>query len=471
MSTLEFPAEFLWGSATAAYQIEGASSEDGRTDSIWDTFARQPGAVLGGDDGSVACDHYHRYAGDVDLMGDMNLSGYRFSVSWARVCPDGGPVNPAGLDFYARLVDALMSRGIVPWITLYHWDLPQTLEDAGGWANRDTAYRFRDYAAVVHEALGDRVNFWTTLNEPWCSAFLGYGSGHHAPGRTDGSDALRAAHHLMLGHGLATQELRSRDETLSLGLTLNFTDIAPATNSEADHDAARRIDGLSNRYFADPILTGEYSADVMDDVTSLWPADLVHDGDLDIISTPIDVLGVNYYFGTAVSGGGLTDPDTIAEAAAKARLGEPSPNPGSEHVKVVSRGLPVTDMGWEVVPDALEALLLRLYDDYTGELGVALYVTENGAAYADEPDEHGFVNDQDRIAYVRSHLQAVHNAMEAGADIRGYFLWSLMDNFEWAFGYSKRFGIVRVDYPTGERIPKASAQWYAEVAEHGVVPA
>lgn len=467
MSSIQFPPHFLWGSATAAYQIEGAAHEDGRTDSIWDTFARQPGAVVNGDDGSVACDHYHRYAEDVTMMAAMNLDAYRFSVSWARVCPDGGPVNPAGLDFYSRLVDTLLEREVVPWLTLYHWDLPQTLEDAGGWPNRDTAYRFVDYAAAVHDVLGDRVAFWTTLNEPWCSAFLGYGSGHHAPGRTEGSDALRAAHHLMLGHGLVVRELRSRDSSLELGLTLNFTDIAPASDSIGDQDAARRIDGLANRFFVEPIVTGSYAEDVMADVAPLWPDDLVHDGDLEIISTPIEVLGVNYYFGNAVSG---VDPDRAPAAAATARERGPSANPGSEHVEVLSRGLPVTDMGWEVLPDALRALLERLHTEYAGPAGVALYVTENGAAYPDEPDHDGYVNDQDRIGYVAAHLGAVHQAMVAGVDVRGYFLWSLMDNFEWAFGYSKRFGIVRVDYPTGQRIPKASAQWYAEVASHGEIP-
>ncbi|MGB3830148.1 MAG: family 1 glycosylhydrolase [Ornithinimicrobium sp.] len=475
MTSMQFPPDFLWGSATAAYQVEGAATQDGRTDSIWDTFARQPGAVLNGDDGSVACDHYHRYAEDVELMSSMNLDAYRFSVSWARVCPDAGPVNPQGLDFYSRLVDALLARDVVPWLTLYHWDLPQALEDAGGWPNRDTAYRFVDYAAAVHDALGDRVRFWTTLNEPWCSAFLGYGNGHHAPGRTSGADALRAGHHLMLGHGLAVRELRARDESLQLGLTLNFTDIAPATQTPGDLDAARRIDGLSNRFFVEPILKGAYPQDVMLDVAQLWPEDLVRDDDLQVISTPIDVLGVNYYFGTAVSGGDSlpTDPvqarDQASDAASAAREQGPSANPGSEHVETISRGLPVTDMGWEVIPDALRALLVRLQSDYTGPAGVALYVTENGAAYADHADEDGFVDDQDRIGYVRAHLGAVHEAIQQGVDVRGYFLWSLMDNFEWAFGYSKRFGIVRVQYDTGARIPKASARWYAEVAAHGEI--
>ncbi len=464
----QFGPNFLWGSATAAYQIEGATTEDGRTDCIWDVFARMPGAVQGGEDGAVACDHYHRYADDVALMSDLNLGAYRFSVSWARVCPDGGPLNPAGLDFYSRLVDELLDKGILPWLTLYHWDLPQTLEDAGGWPNRDTAYRFVDYAAAVHDGLGDRVRHWTTLNEPWCSAFLGYGSGHHAPGRTDGSAAIAAGHHLMLAHGLGVRELRSRDADLRLGLTLNFADTQPADPDNAgDRDAARRIDGLANRFFAEPIIKGAYPHDVCSDLEPLWPDELVHDGDLDVISTPIDVLGVNYYTGNAVTG---VPPSDAESAAAAARALGPSSNPGSEHVEVVSRGLPVTDMGWEVLPEALRALLLRLHTDYTGPRGVELYVTENGAAYADEPDEDGYVDDQDRIAYIRAHLKAVHAAIGQGADVRGYFLWSLMDNYEWAFGYSKRFGMVRVDYKTSSRIPKASAQWFSQVAANGEIP-
>lgn len=463
-----FPTGFLWGAATAAYQIEGAAHEGGRQDSIWDTFARVPGAVLNGEDGSVACDHYGRYADDVELMSGLNLGAYRFSVSWARVRPDGGDPNPEGLAFYSRLVDTLLERGITPWLTLYHWDLPQRLQDAGGWPARDTAYRFVEYAQTVHDELGDRVRHWTTLNEPWCSAFLGYGNGHHAPGHTDGTEALRAAHHLMLAHGLAVQELRSRDPALDLGLTLNFADIRPADPSSAgDRDAARRADGMSNRFFVEPILTGAYPPDVIEDVADLWPDDLVQEGDLDIISTPIDVLGVNYYAGQAVTG---APPEEAKQAARQLRAqAPPSPNPGSEHVTMVTRDLPMTDMGWEVLPEGLSELLGRLHRTYTGPRGVALMVTENGAAYPDEPDEHGYVDDQDRIDYLREHLLAVHEAIRHGADVRGYFVWSLLDNYEWAFGYSKRFGIVRVDYASLERTPKASARWYADVAATGQV--
>jgi beta-glucosidase len=461
-----FPADFLWGSATAAYQIEGARHEDGRGDSIWDVFSHTPGAVVNGDTGDVACDHYHRYAADVALMNKLNLGAYRFSVSWARVVPDGRTVNPKGLDFYSRLVDELLAREVVPWLTLYHWDLPQALEDEGGWPSRDTAYRMVDYAAAVHEVLGDRVRFWTTLNEPWCSAFLGYGNGHHAPGRTEPVNALRAAHHLMLAHGLVVRELRDRGPDLSLGLTLNFTDIVPADpDSPADQDAARRADGMFNRYFVEPVFRGAYPEDVLRDLGELWPADMVRDGDLEIISTPVDVLGVNYYAGEAVTG---PDPSEARQAAHEARVqGPPHPRVGSEHVVNVPRDVPVTAMGWEVWPQGLTDLLVRLHRDYTGPRGVDLYITENGAAYDDQPDENGFVQDDDRREYVAAHLRAVHDAMQQGVPVKGYFLWSLLDNFEWAWGYDKRFGIVRVDYTTLERTPKASAVWYAGVAGSG----
>ena len=466
-----FPSDFLWGAATASYQIEGASTADGRYDSIWDTYARTPGRVLHGHDGSVACDHYHRYAEDVALLRELDLSAYRFSVAWPRVCPDGRTVNRAGLDFYSRLVDELLGAGITPWLTLYHWDLPQVLEDAGGWPERDTAYRFRDYAGAVHDVLGDRVGLWTTLNEPWCSAFLGYGSGRHAPGRTEPVAALRAAHHLLLGHGLAVEELRRRDPSLELGLTLNFTDTQPLDpGSHRDLDAARRIDGLANRFFVEPVMRGAYPQDVLEDLAGLWPDDLVQEGDLDVVSTPVDVLGVNYYATQTVTAG--CGPERAAVAAAQARrFDAPSPAIGSEHVVTVRRGVPVSGMGWENSPGGLRELLVRLQEDYTGARGVRLYVTENGAAADDVPDADGFVDDQDRLDYLDQHLRAVHEAMDRGADVRGYFVWSLLDNFEWAWGYTRRFGIVRVDYDTQRRIPKASALWYADVARSGTIRA
>lgn len=465
---VSFPPSFLWGSATAAYQVEGAWNDDGRGPSIWDTFSKTPGKVFSGHTGDVACDHYHRYREDVALMKRLGLKVYRFSVSWSRVMPDGINVNEAGLHFYSDLVDELLEAGIIPWLTQYHWDLPQALEDRGGWANRETAFAFERYAVVLHEALGDRVRHWTTLNEPWCSAFLGYANGHHAPGRTSPGDALAAAHHLLLGHGLAVRTLRERDASLELGLTLNFTDYQPADpESAGDLDAARRLDGSFNRFFADAIFRGAYPQDVLKDQAGLWRAHLVQPGDLEIMSAPIDVLGVNFYTGELLTG---VDPQQAAEAAAAARAtGAPNPNVGSEHVSSVRRGLPQTAMGWEVYPQALKDLLIRLHRDYTEAAGVALYVTENGAAYDDDADASGFVQDDERLDYIRRHLRAVHEAMEEGADIRGYFVWSLLDNFEWAFGYDKRFGIVRVDYETQQRTPKASAQWYAEVARTGVV--
>ncbi|QFG68468.1 GH1 family beta-glucosidase [Ornithinimicrobium pratense] len=464
---LTFPQDFLWGAATASYQIEGAGDADGRSDSIWDTYARTPGQVLHGHDGSVACDHYHRYPQDVALMRELNLSSYRFSVAWPRVMPDGRTLNPAGLDFYSRLVDELLEADIVPWLTLYHWDLPQVLEDAGGWPERDTALRLADYAGAVHDALGDRVRHWTTLNEPWCSAFLGYAQGRHAPGRTEPTSALRAAHHLLLGHGLAVEELRRRDPSLQLGLTLNFTDTRPLDPaSPRDLDAARRIDGMANRLFVEPVTLGAYPADVLEDLRELWPQDLVHEGDLATISAPIDVLGVNYYATQTVTAG--CDPERASVAAAQARRHDsPSPSVGSEHVVTVRRGVPVSDMGWEISPTGLSDLLLRLHKDYTGAAGVRLYVTENGMADDDVPDANGYVEDPDRLNYLDHHLRAVHDSLQRGADVGGYFVWSLLDNFEWAWGYTKRFGIVRVDYDTQERIPKASARWYADVAGSG----
>ena len=456
-----FPPDFLFGAATAAFQIEGAADVDGRTESIWDTFCRVPGAIVGGDDGTVAADHYHRYREDVALMRRLNLDSYRFSVAWPRVRPDGGAVNQRGLDFYSRLVDELLEAGVKPWLTLYHWDLPQALEDAGGWTARDTAFRFVDYALSVHDALGDRVPVWTTLNEPWCSAFLGYAGGQHAPGRREPGAAMRAAHHLLLAHGLAVSELRRRDPALSLGISLNLTHAEPADPAdEGDRDAARRIDGMHNRIFLDPLLEGHYPADVLADTESLgWYDDVVHDGDLEAISAPVDVLGVNYYHGSAVSAHPREDVVGLGQVYPDRPTG--SPFVSAEHVSFPSRHLPVTDMGWEVQPWGLRDLLLRLHKDYRLP---PVAITENGAAYRDQVTAEGTVEDQDRIGYIDSHLRAVSEAMDGGVDVRGYFVWSLLDNFEWAFGYGKRFGLVYVDYATQTRIPKASAAWYAAVA-------
>jgi beta-glucosidase len=463
MSTmpLEFPEGFLWGAATAAYQIEGAAHEDGRQDSIWDVFARKPGAVADAHNGDVACDHYHRAAQDVALMRELNLKAYRFSTSWARCMPDGVTPNPDGIRFYSSLVDELLAAGITPWLTLYHWDLPQALEDQGGWANRETAERFADFAEVMHEALGSRVRIWTTLNEPWCSAFLGYASGVHAPGRTEPAAALAAAHHLLLGHGLAAQRLRARDPEADIGITLNLNVVDPVDPGNAeDLDAARRLDGQFNRIFLDPLFRGEYPADVLADVAHLGLAGIIREGDLDVIAEPIDLLGVNYYHGEAV-----TKTPPVPSAA------PPSPFVAADGARSVPRGLPVTGMGWEVQPDGLRRLLNRVQQEYTGPAGIPIYITENGAAYEDVPDAAGFVDDQDRLAFFDAHLRALHAASTDGVDVRGYLAWSLMDNFEWAYGYYQRFGLVRVDYESQQRIPKASGRWYATVAARNALPA
>ncbi|GAA5181344.1 GH1 family beta-glucosidase [Rugosimonospora acidiphila] len=448
-----FPADFLWGAATAAYQIEGAAAEDGRTASIWDTFSHTPGRVAGGDTGDVACDHYHRYRDDVDLMERMGLRSYRFSTSWSRVQPGGsGPLNQAGVDFYKRLLDELNGRGIEPWLTLYHWDLPQELEDAGGWPNRDTAYRFADYAAALHLALGDRVSHWTTMNEPWCSAFLGYGSGQHAPGRGEPALTIPAAHHLMLGHGLATRAIRQQSgPPASVGITLNLYAMSAASECPEDLDATRRIDGLAHRIFLDPLLLGRYPEDVIDDVRGLSDFRHVRDGDLDVISAPLDLLGINYYSRYVVA----------APPAGTPMAGSgPSDWPGSENVRFVSRDVPLTGMKWEIDAPGLVEVLRRVHDEYPE---LPLYVTENGAAFDDVPDAEGRVDDLDRVGFLDGHLRACYQAISEGVPLRGYFAWSLLDNFEWAWGYEKRFGMVYVDYTTQRRVFKASGAWYAQV--------
>lgn len=464
------PQDFVLGVATAAYQIEGARHVDGRTDSIWDTFAHTPGAVVGGDNGDVACEHHTRYAADVELMRSLGMQSYRFSTSWGRVCPDGGPVNAKGLDFYERLVDSLLDADIAPWLTLYHWDLPQALEDRGGWTARETVDRFVDYSLAVHDRLGDRVRTWTTLNEPFCSAFLGYTAGMHAPGRTSPADGLAAAHHLLLAHGRVVQELRARDASLELGLTLNFTVADPVDPTDPrDVDAARRIDGQMNRIFLDPVFRGQYPADLLEDVRHLGLEDHIMDGDLKVIATPIDVLGVNYYNGEAI---GHEQPETALNDALNGGRETRSPFPAADAAHRHPRGLPVTAMDWEIQPEGLTRLLVRLHEEYAGPAGVALHVTENGAAFDDVADEDGFVDDRGRTAYVRAHLGAILDAVDAGVPVRGYFYWSLLDNFEWAWGYAKRFGIVRVDYDTQVRTPKASALDYARIiATRQLLPA
>ena len=455
-----FPKDFLFGVATAAYQIEGAAHEDGRTDSIWDAFARVPGAVVDGHNGDVACDHYHRYESDVELMASLGIQTYRFSTSWSRVRPDGGPLNQKGVDFYSRLVDSLLEKNIKPWLTLYHWDLPQALEEKGGWTNRDTAYLFAEYATDMHAALGDRVDAWTTLNEPWCSSFLSYTGGEHAPGRQEPEAGLAAGHHLLLAHGLAVRDLRALDPSLQLGITLNLTVADPVDATDAgDVDAARKVDGQFNRFFLDPIFRGEYAADVRADLAHLAWEHNIKDGDLAVISTPIDALGVNYYHGEAVSAHPVEHQmSTMAPSERPKR----SPFPATEGVYWHKRDLPVTAMDWEVQPEGLTRLLRRLHDDYTGE-AVKLSVTENGAAYNDVVEADGSVHDAERAEFLRLHLDAILDAIDEGVHVDGYFYWSLMDNFEWAWGYHKRFGIVRVDYDTLERTPKFSAKEYQRI--------
>jgi beta-glucosidase len=447
--SLDLPADFRWGVATAAYQIEGAVAEDGRTASIWDTFSRQPGAIDNGDNGDIACDHYHRMPQDVGLIRDLGLDTYRFSVAWPRVQPGGrGPVNAKGLDFYERLTDELLAVGIDPWVTLYHWDLPQELEDAGGWPVRDTAYRFADYSMLVFDRLQDRVKTWTTLNEPWCSAMLGYVTGKQAPGRTNFADGIHAVHHLLLGHGLAAQRLREAAITpIKLGITLNLGTSDPATDTEADREAARRADGLGTRIYLDPIVLSQYPADVVADLASVGVELPIQDGDLEIISQPLDVLGVNYYSGWLFS--------------AQDENGNTVDDQGIPISRPVPRGRPVTAMGWEIVPECFTELLVRLSTDYPS---LPIVITENGAAFDDTVEEDGSVRDVGRTEYLASHILAVQEARNQGADVRGYLAWSLLDNFEWSYGYVKRFGIIRVDYDTQLRTPKQSALWFRDTA-------
>jgi beta-glucosidase len=426
-----FPADFVWGAATAAYQIEGAVLEDGRGESIWDRFCATPGKVRAGDTGAVACDFYHRYPQDVALMRELGLDAFRFSIAWPRIVPDGrGRVNEAGLDFYDRLVDELLAAEIAPFPTLYHWDLPQPLEDAGGWTSRATAQAFVEYAEAVVRRLGDRVAHWTTHNEPWVAAWLGYGWGMHAPGRTSELDAAAAAHHLLLAHGWAVDAIRREAPEAQVGIVLNLEHVDPASESEADVEAAAQMDARANRWFLDPIFRGAYP-----DGTGLAPP--VQDGDLDAIAAPIDFLGVNNYFRFVVREG----PDVVEV-------------PGAQR----------TAMGWEVHPDSLHRLLVRIANDYAP---ASVYITENGAAFEDVRVHDGSIHDVERTAFLESHTDAVARAIDDGVPVDGYFVWSFLDNFEWAFGYSKRFGVVYVDYPTLERVPKDSFHWYAQRIRSG----
>jgi beta-glucosidase len=456
--TRPFPEGFVWGVAAAAYQIEGGIAEGGRAPSIWDTFSHRPGAIANDENGDVAIDHYHRWEADLDLIAELGIDHYRFSIAWPRVMPDGRTLNPEGLAFYDRLVDGMLARGITPLATLYHWDLPQALDQGpnGGWLARATAERFADYARVVGERLGDRLSAVTTLNEPWCSAYLGYGSGEHAPGRRDNSLCYPVAHHLNLAHGLGVQALRSvLPASTGVSVTLNIQQVVAASDDPADQAAARHVDLVGNRIWLDPMLRGVYPDELIEQTRHLTDWSFLRDGDGQLIQQPIDFLGVNYY-----------NPARIAAAVP----GQPT-FPGTDRARGVGYGpeVPVTVMGWPIVPSGLTDLLLRLHKDY----GVPLQVTENGVATQETLDRSATpieVHDADRVDYLRDHLGAVLDAIDAGADVRGYYEWTLMDNFEWAWGYDKRFGLVHVDFESQERHPKDSARWYARVIAVNALP-
>jgi beta-glucosidase len=461
---LALPSGFTWGAATAAYQIEGATDADGRGPSVWDTFSRTPGKVRGGDTGDIACDSYHRYPEDADLLRSLGLSAYRFSVSWPRVFPSGaGRLNQAGLDYYKRLLDALAERGITAAATLFHWDLPQALQDRGGWAVRDTAQAFADYASVVSEALGDRVARWITLNEPLVVAHNGHRIGVHAPGLTDNAVAAAVTHHLLLGHGLGTAAVRASVPGVQVGITLNLTPVRIAAEASVNGSAqvlerARLVaDAVHNGIFLEPVLFGRYPAHAP--AVILPPAGLIFDGDMETIAAPVDFLGVNYYQPEYLRAG---DPENL-------RRGEERPMPGIEGgvVHYSPEGMERTPMGWLIDPDGLYELLLRLSADAPG---LPLYITENGCAAEDYVNPDGEVNDLERVKFLHLHLAAAARAARDGARLAGYYVWSLLDNFEWAYGYQKRFGIVYVDFATQRRIPKASSAFFARVASENAVP-
>jgi len=444
----ELPANFVWGAATSAYQIEGALAADGRGRCIWDTFAAMPGKTWGGESGDPGCDHYNRYADDVRLMAGMGLGAYRFSVAWPRIQASGqGAANAAGLAFYDRLIDELLAAGIDPWPTLYHWDLPQDLQDQGGWSARDTAYRFADYVALVADTVGDRVRHWSTVNEPWCSAFEGNMSGRHAPGIQSPVTAVRVVHHLLLGHGLAVAALRSRGAT-DVGITLNLIPAEPFNDSPSAHDAARLVDGQQNRVFLDPLLRGRYPDDVVADFARAGAQLPIVGNDAQIIAAPIDWVGMNYYA-----------PHTVVAGDAAGHR-SPSPFIPGDAVTQVPTTDNVTALGWPVRPRSFAAMLRRLSRDYPT---TPLYVHENGAAFDDAVSTDGTVDDPDRRAYIAHHIDVVRAAVREGVDVRGYFAWSLMDNYEWAEGYKMRFGIVHVDFATQRRTLKSSARWYANL--------
>jgi beta-glucosidase len=446
-----FPKDFVWGTASSSFQIEGASDVDGRGPSIWDTFCATPGKIADKTDGRIACDHYHLYEHDLDLMKELGVSAYRFSIAWPRIIPTGtGRVETRGLDFYERLVDAMLKRGITPWVTLYHWDLPQTLQDGGGWTNRATAEAFADYAVAVANRLKGKVKHWITHNEPWCVAVLGHRTGEHAPGVKDGNAALKAAHHVLLSHGLAMTRLREILPKEQLGITLNLNPAWAYGSTIKDRRDAQIFDGDFNRWYLDAVLKGHYPEDMQRHYESVgdikgdgWS--FIKPGDLECISQPMDFLGVNYYT-RAVFGRHLSPQEDAREKADPSRY---------------------TAMGWEVSPETLEELMVRLHREYPMP---AYYITENGSAYTDQVSPDGSIQDDGRTQYLVRHLAALQAASARGVPVKGYFAWSIMDNFEWAHGYAKRFGLVYVDYKTQKRTPKKSFYTYREVVRGNAIP-
>ena len=434
-------SEFVWGVATSSYQIEGAANEGGRGQSIWDTFCKVPGKVANFDNGDMACDHYHRYKEDLDLMKWMGVKAYRFSVAWPRVIPDGvGRVNEMGLDFYDRLIDSLLEREIAPWLTMYHWDLPEALQIRGGWNNREVVEWFGEYAEVLTSRFGDRVKNWMTLNEPLCSAWLGHLYGDMAPGIKDLQTALNVSHHLLMSHGLACQVIRSNVSEANVGIVINVTPAVPATDSQEDSNAAQLADGFDNRWFLDPVFGRTYPADVID---TLGASPEIHSGDMKLIAQDLDFLGVNFYFRQTVAADQNSKPLPIRSV-------------NRENVKR-------TAMNWEVHPQAFEEILLRISKEYSPK---AIYITENGSAWNDEVI-NGEIIDDERIDYLARHLDVMRSAKNQGAPILGYFAWSFLDNFEWAYGYEKRFGLIYVDYKTQKRTPKKSAFFYRQLLLNG----
>jgi len=440
----KFPKDFIWGAATASYQIEGAWNEDGRGESIWDRFSHTPGKTLDGDTGDVACNHYHLWRDDIKLMKGLGLKAYRFSIAWPRILPSGmGSINEAGIDFYSKLVDELLEVGIRPFATLYHWDLPQALQDKGGWTARMVVDAFVEYTDIITRALGDRVKDWITLNEPWVSAFVGYQDGRHAPGHTSQDEAIVASHHLLLSHGRSVPVIRSNSKDANVGITLNLTPKVPASPSIADKKAAFWEDGYVNRWFLDPISSRGYP----EDMVKFYNKDMsfVQQGDMEEIEVPIDFLGVNYYTRNIARSQVVPEKENLPQT--------------------VFREGQITEMDWEVYPQSLYDLLGRLHFEYNFP---SIYITENGAAFPDEVNENGEVHDPSRVSYIQTHLESVNKAIQIGVPVHGYFVWSLLDNFEWGFGYSKRFGIVYVDYKTQKRILKSSAKWYQNKIQENV---